>query len=114
MGSRLPSGAAALMQIDFKTRLSLWHLVCVALILAVAAFICDWALARLVREQLDSALLALAKREIAAIQQAPAESLRIHEAPPGTARPSFERLDKFVQIVTSDGEALARSATLGT
>jgi two-component system OmpR family sensor kinase len=102
------------MHLDFKTRLSLWHLVCVALILAVAAFISDWALARLVREQVDSALLALADQEVAAIQRAPAEPLRIHEAPPGTARPSFERLDKFVQIVTPDGEALARSATLGT
>jgi two-component system, OmpR family, sensor kinase len=102
------------MHLDFKTRLSLWHLVCVALILAVAAFISDWALARLVRQQVDSALQALANREIVAIQRAPAEPLRIHEAPPGTARPSFERLDKFVQIVTADGQALARSATLGT
>jgi hypothetical protein len=66
------------MHLDFKTRLSLWHLVCVALILAVAAFISDWALARLVREQVDSALLALAEREVAAIQRAPAEPLRIH------------------------------------
>jgi two-component system, OmpR family, sensor kinase len=102
------------MHLDFKTRLSLWHLVSVALILTVAAFISHWALARLVRQQLDSALLALANEEIVAIQQAPHEPLRIHEALPGTARPSFERLDKFVQIVTADGDALARSATLGT
>lgn len=102
------------MHLDFKTRLSLWHLVCVALILAVAAFGSDWVLARLVRQQVDSALLALARQEIAAIERAPQEPLRIHEAPPGTARPSFERLDKFVQIVTADGEVLAHSATLGT
>ncbi len=102
------------MHLDFKTRLSLWHLVCVALILGVAAFISDWALARLVRQQVDSALLTLANREITAIQRAPDEALRIHEALPGTARPSFERLDKFVQIVTTNGEVLARSATLGT
>jgi two-component system, OmpR family, sensor kinase len=102
------------MHFDFKTRLSLWHLVCVALILAIAAFISDWALARLVRHQVDSGLLALAHREIAAIEHAPAEPLRIHEAPPGTAGPSFERLDKFVQIVTADGGPVARSATLGT
>jgi two-component system OmpR family sensor kinase len=102
------------MHLDFKTRLSLWHLVCVALILGVAAFISDWALARLVRQQVDSALLALANGEITAIQRAPDEALRIHEALPGTARPSFERLDKFVQIVTTNGEVLARSATLGT
>jgi two-component system, OmpR family, sensor kinase len=102
------------MHLDFKTRLSLWHLVCVALILVVAALVLDWALARLVREQLDSGLLALATREIVAIQAAPAEPLRIHEAPPGTAAPSFERLDKFVQIATPNGEPLARSANLGT
>jgi two-component system OmpR family sensor kinase len=102
------------MHLDFKTRLSLWHLVCVAVILAVAALVADWALARLVRDQVDSALLTLARDEIAAIQRTPSEPLRIHEAPPGTARPSFERLDKFVQIVTAQGEPLARSATLGT
>jgi two-component system, OmpR family, sensor kinase len=101
------------MHLDFKTRLSLWHLVCVAVILAVAALVADWALARLVRDQVDSALLTLARDEIAAIQRTPSEPLRIHEAPPGTARPSFERLDKFVQIVTAEGEPLARSATLG-
>ena len=102
------------MHLDFKTRLSLWHLVCVALILAVAAFVANWALAGLVRQQVDSALLALARREIGAIQRNADEPLRVHEALPGTARPSFERLDKFVQIVTADGEVLARSATLGT
>jgi len=102
------------MHLDFKTRLSLWHLVCVAVILATAALIADWALARLVRQQVDSALLTLARDEIAAVQRTPSEPLRIHEAPPGTARPSFERLDKFVQIVAADGEPVARSATLGT
>ena len=101
------------MHLDFKTRLSLWHLVCVALILAGAALVSNWALAGLVRQQVDSSLLALANREIGAIQGAPDEPLRIHEAAPGTARTSFERLDKFVQIVTPDGEALARSTTLG-
>jgi two-component system OmpR family sensor kinase len=103
-----------LTHLSFKTRLSLWHLVCVALILAAAALVLDWALAGLVREQVDSSLLALATQEIAAIQAAPAEPLHVHEAPPGTAGPSFERLDKFVQIVTANGEPLARSATLGT
>jgi len=102
------------MHLDFKTRLSLWHLVCVAIILAVAAFISDWALARLVREQVDSALHTLASHEIVAIQRTPDEPLRIHEPVPGTAGPSFDRLDKFVQIVTADGQTLARSATLGT
>ena len=103
-----------MMQLDFKTRLSLWHLACVAVILAAAAFVSDWALTRLVVQQVDSALLTLANREIAAIQGAPHEPFRIHEAMPGTTEISFERLDRFVQITTADGEALARSATLGT
>jgi two-component system OmpR family sensor kinase len=102
------------MQVDFKTRLSIWHLVWVALILAVAAFVSDWALSRLVLEQVDSALLTLANREIAAIQRAPHETFHIHEEPPGTTEHSFERLDKFLQIVTANGEPLARSATLGS
>src|SRR5262249_18406495 len=114
LGPRLSPRAVALMQLDFKTRLSLLHLVCVAVILAVAALIADWALARLVREQVDSALRRLATEESGAIQARPGEPLRIHEPPAGTASPSFERLDKFVQIVTGDGEPLARSATLGT
>jgi len=103
-----------MMHLNFKTRLSLWHLVYVALILGVAALVSNWALARLVRGQVDSALLTLAQREIAAIQQAPDEPLRIHEPPAGTARPVFERLDKFLQIVTVNGEPVARSTTLGT
>jgi two-component system OmpR family sensor kinase len=102
------------MHLDFKSRLSLWHLLSVAMILAGAALISDWALAGLLRQQVDSHLLALAEREIADIEGAPEEPLRIHESPPGTAPPSFERLDKFVQIVSLDGQAVARSATLGT
>ena len=103
-----------MMHLTFKTRLSLWHCVYVALILGLAAILLNWAMARLVRSQIDSAILALAEQEIAAIEDAPHEPLRIHEAPPGTARPVFERLDKFLQIVTLSGEPVARSATLGT
>src|SRR5262249_61849859 len=71
-------------------------------------------LAARARHDADPALLPLARAETAPIPRTPSEPLRIHEAPPGTARPSFERLDKLVQIVTADGEPLARSATLGT
>ncbi len=102
------------MHLSFKTRLSLWHTVSIALILAVAAFVSNWTLARLVRGQVDSALLVLAEREIAAIEGAPDEPLRIHEAPPRTSRPAFDRLDKFVQITGLDGSPVARSTTLGT
>ncbi|TML18967.1 MAG: HAMP domain-containing protein, partial [Actinobacteria bacterium] len=38
----------------------------------------------------------------------------VHEMAPGTAAPSFARLDKFVQIVGMDGRVMARSVTLGS
>jgi two-component system, OmpR family, sensor kinase len=103
-----------MMHVNFRTRLTLWHALCVAAILGAAAFGSSWALARLVREQIDGALLVLAQREIDLIRKGPVEPLRIHEAPARTARPSFERLDKFVQIASLDGGVVARSATLGT
>jgi two-component system OmpR family sensor kinase len=56
----------------------------------------------------------LAETEAAALLADPAAPLRIHEMAPGTAPPSFVRLDKFVQIVDLEGHVLARSATLGT
>jgi two-component system OmpR family sensor kinase len=102
------------MPLGFKMRLSLWHAVAVALILALAAFGADWALARLVRGQVDDALLALASSEAAAVLGEGGKPIRIHEAPSGTAPPSFPRLDKFVQIIDQSGEKIARSATLGT
>jgi two-component system, OmpR family, sensor kinase len=40
--------------------------------------------------------------------------LHIHEMSPGTAPPSFPRLDKFIQIVDLDSRVIARSANLGT
>src|SRR5438067_1655833 len=38
----------------------------------------------------------------------------VHEMAPGTAAPSFARLDKFVQVVRMDGQVIARSMTLGS
>ena len=102
------------MPLGFKMRLSLWHAVAVALILGAAAFGANWALARLVRGQVDDALLALASSEAAAILHEGGKPTRVHEAPSGTAPPSFPRLDKFVQIIGLDGGDVARSATLGT
>jgi two-component system OmpR family sensor kinase len=87
----------------------------VGLILAVAAAGAQWALSRTVLGTvIDDALLALAEAEAAALQADPAAPVRVHEMAPGTAPPSFVRLDKFVQIVDLDGQVLARSATLGT
>ena len=102
------------MPLGFKMRLSLWHAVAVALILGAAAFGANWALARLVRGQVDDALLTLASSEAAAILREGGKPMRVHEAPSGTAPPSFPRLDKFVQIIGLDGGDVARSATLGT
>lgn len=103
------------MQLSFKARLSFWHMAVVAVILALAALGADWALSRAVRGQIiDDALLALAETEAAALGTDPRQPARIHEVPPGTAPPSFVRLDKFVQIVEPDGRVVARSITLGT
>ncbi len=103
------------MRLSFKTRLSLWHMAVVALILAGTAVGADWALSRAVLGQIiDGALLALAETEAGALAADPRSPVRIHEMPPGTAPPSFVRLDKFVQIVDLDGRVIARSVTLGT
>jgi len=102
------------MSLSFKTRLSLWHMVLVALVLAAAALVSNWAFARLVGGQVDAALLELANIEAGTIAANPGRPVRIHEAPPGTTPPSFARLDKFLQIATLDGQVVARSATLGT
>jgi two-component system OmpR family sensor kinase len=101
-------------RLGFKARLSLWHMVIVALILGGAAFVSNWALARLVRGQVDEALLALAGAEARALTSDATAAPRVHEAPPGTAPPSFVRLDKFIQIAGLDGRIVARSSTLGT
>jgi two-component system OmpR family sensor kinase len=102
------------MPLSFKARLSLWHMVLVALVLAAAALVANWTFARLVGGQVDAALVELANIEAGTIAANPGRPVRIHEAPPGTTPPSFVRLDKFLQIATLDGEVVARSATLGT
>jgi two-component system OmpR family sensor kinase len=101
-------------KLSFRARLSLWHTAAVASFLVAAAFAAHWAFARLVLGQLDAALVALAETEAAALQAEPHLPLRVHELAPGTASPSFVRLDRFVQIVDLDGNVLARSANLGT
>ena len=92
----------------------MWHTAAVACFLAVGAFAGHWALARLVLGQLDAALVALAETEASALEADPRHPLRVHEFAPGTAPPSFVRLDRFVQIVDLDGNVLAKSANLGT
>jgi len=100
--------------LDFKARLALWHMAVVAVVLALTAVTADWGFSRMVLGQVDAALVALAESEVEATAADPGPSVRIHEFPPGTARPSFVRLDKFIQIVGPDGRAVAWSANLGT
>jgi two-component system, OmpR family, sensor kinase len=103
-----------MIRLSFRHRLSLWHTAAVACFLAVAGFAGHWALARLVLGQLDAALVALAETEASALAADGRRPVRVHEFAPGTASPSFVRLDRFVQIVDADGNVLARSANLGT
>src|SRR5262249_54997058 len=115
-GIRLPRGpSGGTMTLSFKTRLALWHMAVVALILGGAAAGAHWALSRAVLGTIiDDALLSLAESEAAALLADPTAAPRVHEMPPGTASPSFVRLDKFLQIVEVDGTVPAREPTPGT
>ncbi len=101
-------------QRNLKVRVFRWHLVAVGLILAVASLGEDWVFSRMVLGQVDQALLDLAQTEATALLIDPKQPVRIHEMSPGTAPPSFPRLDKFVQIVDLGGRVVARSTNLGT
>ena len=101
-------------RLTFRHRLSLWHTAAVACLLGLTAFTGHWALAKLVLGQLDAALVALAETEASALESDARRPVRVHEFAPGTASPSFVRLDRFVQIVDLEGNVLARSANLGT
>jgi two-component system, OmpR family, sensor kinase len=102
------------MTLSFKARLTLVHLVAVALVLLGTALTANWALSRAVlRQMIDDAILSLAEAEAAAMVENPHPPTHVHEMAPGTAAPSFARLDKFVQVVRMDGRAVARSVTLG-
>ena len=102
------------MTLSFKARLTLWHLATVAILLAGTALAANWALSRAVLDRIvDGAVLALAEAEAGALVAAPQLPVRVHEMAPGTAAPSFARLDKFVQIVDLEGRVIARGVTLG-
>ncbi len=103
------------MKVDLKTRLAVAHAVAAAAILAVAVAGAHWTLRRAVLGQvIDRALLVLAEAEGASLSSDVTVPIRVHEMNPGSAPPSFDRLDKFVQIVDMSGRVLARSSTLGT
>ena len=76
------------MTLTFKGRLALWHMVVVAVLLAVAAAGAQWILSRTVLGTvIDDALLSLAETEAAALLADPAVPLRIHEMAPGPPPP---------------------------
>jgi two-component system OmpR family sensor kinase len=100
------------MKIGFKTRLSLGHMLVVAVILGVVAVVSDWALSRFVLGLVDSELLAVSRSEATALIAESGAVLRVHETPEA-GPPAFIRLDKFIQIVDPEGRVVVRSATLG-
>jgi two-component system OmpR family sensor kinase len=98
---------------SFRFRLALYHTAAVACFLALAALGGHWTLERIALGQLDAALLALAETEAVALRAGSGPPIEVHEFAPGTAPPSFVRLDRLVQVVDLDGTVLARSANLG-
>ncbi|SCK12885.1 two-component system, OmpR family, sensor kinase [Variovorax sp. HW608] len=100
--------------LSFRRRLALVHLAVIVTVLGIGALSAYWGLSRAVHGQLDAALLALADTEVAMLAESTSQPPHVHEAPPGTAAPSFARLDRLVQIVDENGEVLARSANLGS
>jgi two-component system OmpR family sensor kinase len=103
-----------MIQLTLKRRVFVRHVVAVGLILAMASFGADWAFSRMVLSQVDQALLDLALTEANSTVADLSHPLHIHEMSPGTAPPSFPRLDKFIQYVDPDTGIIARSANLGT
>jgi two-component system OmpR family sensor kinase len=103
-----------MIRLNLKQKVFVRHVVAVGLLLAMASLAANWAFSRMVRDQVDQALLDLALTEVNATAADLSHPLHIHEMSPGTAPPSFPRLDKFIQIVDLDSRIIARSANLGT
>jgi two-component system OmpR family sensor kinase len=101
--------------LNFQTRLILIHLAVIVVVLAGTGFGAYWMLSRVVHNQLDASLLALAETEAAILKTSKEQPIRIHEAPTSsTQQLSFVRIDRLVQIVDADGQVLTRSANLGS
>src|SRR5580765_3633789 len=100
--------------LSFRRRLGLVHQFVILVVLGIAAGAAYWSLSRAVHGQLDAALFALAETEAGMLAEGRGEPIRIHEAAAaGSARMSFVRLDRLVQIIDAQGQAIARSANLG-
>ena len=102
------------LHLNLKARAILLQVAAAGLILGIASLGANWVFSRMVLGQFDQALLELFKTEASAVLADPRHRLQVHEMPPGTAPPSFPRLDKFIQIVDLEGRVLARSANLGS
>jgi two-component system OmpR family sensor kinase len=102
------------LHLNLKARAILLQVAAAGLILGIASLGANWVFSRMVLGQFDQALLELFKTEASAVLADPGHRLQVHEMPPGTAPPSFPRLDKFIQIVDLEGRVLARSANLGS
>jgi two-component system, OmpR family, sensor kinase len=100
--------------LNLKARAVLLQVVAAGLILGAASLGANWVFSRMVLGQFDQALLELFKTEASAVLAEPGRPPRIHEMEPGSAPPSFPRLDKFIQIVDLEGRVVARSANLGS
>lgn len=100
-------------RLTLKQRLLLWHVAAVGLILALAALGADWVFSRMVLGQFDQSLISLAQTEAALALADSEEPPRVHDVAPGTSTSFFPRLDKFIQIVDTNGHVVARSANLG-
>nr|WP_202414439.1 ATP-binding protein [Duganella flavida] len=99
-----------------RRRLVLVHLLAVLAAIGATAAAGWWVLSQSVNRQLDAALLALAETELGMLADGGGDgaTVRIHEAPSGSAPPSLTRLDRLVQIIDGNGKILARSANLGS
>jgi two-component system OmpR family sensor kinase len=100
--------------LSFRRRFVLAQFLVTAVVLSLAAILAYLVLASSVRSQLDAAVLALAETEAGILAESRGQPIAIHEGAQGHAPFSFIRLDRLVQIIDADGNALARSANLGS
>ncbi|MCX6551469.1 MAG: HAMP domain-containing sensor histidine kinase [Acidobacteria bacterium] len=99
----------------FRTRLTLWHTATTTAVLLAVAGSADWLLTQSVFGQLDSALLVIGETEAASSLDSPA-GLHLHEVEAlfDSKGQAVAGLDKFVQMIDSNGSVLLRSRSLGT
>jgi len=102
------------MRWGFRARLTLWHGVTTAVVLAIIGLAADQLLARSIFAQLDEALLSIAETEAGSSLDG-TSGIHLHDvdALVGSGGQRLARLDKFVQIIDGHGAVLLRSRSLG-